>query len=73
VGARLTLLVLEARAAKVDDLDRTLGRMLQQHIFRLQVAMHHAVVAQQDERVEHLYREASYERRREAGKVVGLD
>ena len=65
--------MLETTASKVNDLDRALGRVAQQDVLGLQVAVDDPVVAHEDEGEQHLAREAPDERSREADEAVRLD
>mmetsp|Transcript_25504 Transcript_25504/g.58865 ORF Transcript_25504/g.58865 Transcript_25504/m.58865 type:complete len:266 (+) Transcript_25504:182-979(+) len=66
-------LILEARGAKVNDLDSALSRVLQQHILRLEVTVNDLLLAKEAQCCEKLDSKAPDQTQRDALKVVVLD
>jgi len=65
--------MLKTATTEVDDLERTLGWVLEQHVLGLQVTMHDAVVSHQRQRSKHLGRKAADESGSEPFKSIRLD
>lgn len=73
LNVRVHFLVLEAAGAKVDHLDRRLGRVLEQDILWLEIAVHDTMKTKKRKRGKNLDRKTTNERGRESSESIRLD